>query len=303
MTTTQPLAGILDPELRKAEIRELRELACPLLREVVNYGTNAFGRTFGDRDRREPEFAVGLSYLHVLEMLDGVEVNLAQAIVFPAMVLLRSAFEGVLAIDYLLEKDLDKRGYAYLVTDVLERIASYRGFMKTTAEGARIRRALSATSFAKPFRLPAIPDLRQRISKLERALVKPGFNEAHAEFRRMKKADRHRPAWHRLYDGPSTIEELALAVKAGPEYEFLYRPWSKTAHAKDLPRQMTTGEGGRAAVRVLRDTGEFASVANLAVTFGIRTTRVVLNRFRPGEASPVERWYMAKVRDRYLRLL
>ncbi len=102
---------LLNREIRKAEAREIINIASPLLQEEINYATNAFQRCQESAKNVVPDEHVPVlaSYHHVIGMIDGIEVLISQSCIVPAVPLLRSAFEALLAIDYILEKDYHLR--------------------------------------------------------------------------------------------------------------------------------------------------------------------------------------------------
>ena len=99
---TGPLKGILDLDwVEDARKREPVRSASLLLREVLNYASNVFGRC--DHSSGTGDGPILLLYLHMIQMIDGVEVLLSQCCVDAAIPLLRSSFECLLAMDYILE--------------------------------------------------------------------------------------------------------------------------------------------------------------------------------------------------------
>ena len=73
--------------------------------------------------KKERNLPLLMSYLHILEMADGIDVLLSQSCVTPAIPLLRSMFESNLGITYMLEKDTDARSYDWLVAHYRARLA------------------------------------------------------------------------------------------------------------------------------------------------------------------------------------
>ena len=99
--TTEPLKTLLDRELSKADAKEVISIASPLLQELVNYSTNAFARCATSTTGKENEdLATLLLYLHIIEMIDGVEVLLSQSCAIPAIPLVRSSFEALIRDNY-----------------------------------------------------------------------------------------------------------------------------------------------------------------------------------------------------------
>ncbi len=83
--------------------------------------------------------------------------------------------------------------------------------------------------------IPDTGDPTANIAGLEALLNKPDWREAADEFEAARKRLRRRPEWCQLFDpeAPGSLEELAVRVGCGGQYEILYRYWSATAHAGD----------------------------------------------------------------------
>ncbi len=301
---TNPPTRLLDRDLSKALIREWINLANPLLREVVNYGVAAFARCLQTGKGGSENLAILMPYLHLLEMVDGIQILLAEAAPSPAQLQLRSAFEALLTIEYITEADTMRRAHAYLVTDIYRRLATIRAMDPNTAEGKRARERMAADAYTGSTQLVSIEDSEAAIKIIETTLQKPHWKEASVEYQMLKRSLKRRPVWHQLYGGPKSVEKLATYLNRPAHYDILYRPWSETAHASDtIYRKLTAERAGEAAVRRLRDTAEFHNTVGLAVTFALRATRRILSHYRPQEIPAFTQWYVREVREAFARFV
>ena len=95
---TEPFKQLLDPEFSKASAKPQIEAACAVLDEVRNYGHWLLARS-SVRPEGGDENAVILSlYYHLLEMVDAIRIQVAEAAPVPARLQLRAAFEGLLGL-------------------------------------------------------------------------------------------------------------------------------------------------------------------------------------------------------------
>ncbi len=280
MPTTPP-AYLLDRDLSRAALQKHIEVADPLLTEVVNYGVAALRRCMDALKDDGHNLGVLLPLRHLLEMVDGVHVQLVAGAPSPARLLLRSAFEALVSIEYMLKADTERRAYAYLAGWAQREVAKCRGLKKyaTLVEKAE--------------------ELDERIATLERQLGHPGWKEASDALRALKR-QRVKPEWYKLDGGPANLADLAQRVGFLAEYDVLYRDWSGPTHASDLSRQIITGRG-TVALRRLRDPEMFNKVISFAVNFAVKGTRAVLLHYRPEEERAWAAWYVREVRDAYLR--
>jgi hypothetical protein len=214
---------------------------------------------------------------HLLEMVDGVHVQLLAGAPSPARILLRSAFEALVSIEYMLKDNTERRAYAYLAGWAQRETAKCRALRK----------------YAQAIEKAA--ELDERIATLERQLGHPGWKEASDALKGLKK-QHVKPEWYKLYSGPANLADLAAQVGYAAEYDVLYREWSGPTHASDLSRQIITGRG-TIAFRRLRDPEMFNKVISFAVNFAVKGTRAVLLHYRPEEERAWAAWYVREVRD------
>lgn len=297
---TKPLKSILDRELSKAEAKELIELASPLLQELVNYSTNALVRcaTIGNLSGREDEdVAVLALYRHMIETTDGIEVLLSQSCSTAAIPLLRSSFEALLSIEYILQNEADyiQRSLSWLVGYVHKHLEMYERLDPSTNRGRDAKSLFDKDKIASKMQFPPAADAQKPMRNLQTILAKPHIQPIEAEYDKCKK-----PRWYALFSGPSNLRMLADYLRRGGQYEILYRDWSTTAHAQDfLPFMARTSKGERTIGR-LRHIREFKQVASHASAFVLDATRHVLSKYRPGENLAT--WYKREVQEPYRAL-
>jgi Family of unknown function (DUF5677) len=140
-----PLKGLLDKDMRKVEIYNEIQIISPVLQNIVNYGTNVFGRCLQSTKHDgvvdmpdEAHLSVLLLYLHVIEMIDAIEVMVSQSVVIPVNLQLRSAFEAFLQLKWIFKEDTKQRAYAYLVNDVRNRIKFYQSLSPSSQSGKQL---------------------------------------------------------------------------------------------------------------------------------------------------------------------
>jgi len=96
---------VLYRELSIVQLKELIPSPTTLLQEVVNYGTNAFIRCLYSAGPEEENvhLAPFSLYRQILELTDGTEILISNASPSAAIPLLRSSFEALLALEFILE--------------------------------------------------------------------------------------------------------------------------------------------------------------------------------------------------------
>ena len=299
---TKPFEPLLYRELRKVEAKEVIEIASPLLQEEVNYATNAFQRCqASSTGAKDEDLPLLISYLHVIEMTDGIEVLVSQCCPNPTIPLLRSSFEALLTIDYIIEADHQRRAFAWLVCYVRERLSQYEMLDHSRARGREFFATLETDEISKYLKLPSFPNLVQAIQNLESLLINnPNYKIADSEYQSLKR--RRKPNWYSFFNGPRDLRELAMHLNRGAQYDILYRYWSRITHAGDLSRFLTKTSEGSPAFKPLRNPEELKHVSVMASSFILDATKKILGKFRAGEMASLGRWYVRETRKRHLAL-
>jgi len=294
---TEPLETVLNRDLSRVAFHEIILIASPLLRELVNYATNAYARCVSSSNKRENEdVALFVLYLHTIEMVDGVEILISQSCPTPAIPLVRSAFEAQLAMEYILETDYVQRSLAWLAGYAHERISGYERLDPSTQKGKQFQSGKEKDAVAQGITLPAPQYIQHAIARLQNLLSSPQFQPVEAERKKAKSTK-----WHQLFDGPRSLETLAGHLNHGAVYDFLYRSWSLTTHASDVSRFIQRQESPDPITRLIRDGTDIPNTAHMAASIMLATTRLLLAKFRPDE--DLNSWYLREVRGKYFKLL
>jgi len=298
---TKPLETILYRELSMAQGQDSIQTASTVLQEVVNYSTNVFARCATSASGEE-SIPVPLLYLHMIEMTDSIEVLITKSCAVPAKLLLRSSFEALLAIEYMLEEKYTLRTLSWLHFYMRKRLALYRSHDSSTVEGKHLRRRLDDDKIVGAAKLEYPPEFDDFIQNYEDRLASPKFRLVQDEIDRYRRENTRRPRqWYQLFGPPhpqktpQNLEQFASHLKRGGMYEVLYREWSSIQHAVAPSRYIATTDKGIQAVRALRDPSQIVTVASFATTFMVNATRLVLQKFRPGEEASFAKWCMQEV--------
>jgi hypothetical protein len=290
-------------------VKQSLPIVSPLLQELVNYSTHALIRcatsATGAR-KRDEDIAVLVLYRHIIEMTDGIEVLLSQGCSVPAIPLLRSSFEALLSLQYILESESEygQRSLAWLVGYVHERVDTYEHLDPETNKGGATQKLIEDDEIASEAALPPVEDLRAHKANLQSLLTKPHLQPIEKEYRAyQERLGKRKIKWYQLFNGPQNLYELAKRLKKGGLYEILYRPWSTTMHAQDLQPFITQASDGSPAIAGLRsDLRHIKEMARFATPIMLEATCAILRKLRPGEDS-FERWYKREVERPYVSIV
>ena len=163
----------LDRDLSLAITEQVRRLAGPVLREVVDQGLAVFQRCSVTAKGRDEQLGVLFPFLQAIEMLDGVEVLLDAAASVPAQVVLRAAFEALLTVEYVTEQDTERRATAYVVADIHKRMHSLDRFDPDTPPGKQFAAAMAKDKHGSGVTILSVEDTEGKREGYRKLLAEP----------------------------------------------------------------------------------------------------------------------------------
>lgn len=281
---------LLNRDLARIGASSLVEITSPLLQEVVNHATHAFIRCNVDATgEMGVDFASFILYRHIIELTDAVEVLLANSCAPPAIPLLRSSLESGLGLEYILSappEEFSRRARSWLCVYIHKRLDLY-DLVEPGTEVPRKRRRGEARSSIKAGVAKA---------NLAKALERHDMAPIEQEYQQMLKRRRD-PAWYSLFGGPKNVRELAIHLGQERHYTDLYKYWSTFSHGGDASTGFAKSSKGGVAFKVLRSPEMILTLAHLAALFLIHATRLMIEKFRPGES--LRSWYLEEVKPRH----
>jgi hypothetical protein len=217
---------------------------------------------------------------HVAEEVDAISILVEKGCVDPCKGHLRSAFEADLGIRYILDSDSERRGLAYQVKELRERLHVVQTHDPKTPEGKKVREAIQDDPVgASVLALMPPYDFDAEAKRLNATLASKPWDTINAEW--VAKGDKSR--WHSLFDGPRNVRALALYLKRGFWYEFLYSDWSGRVHAGSALRNIGTNskEPDRSgfAVRPLRHPDGLRHVYSFATGITLALAHLLSQRY------------------------
>ena len=285
---------LLDREVSAAATREIRRVGAAVLRELVDEGLRVFERCSLTARGGDEHIGILFPFLHLIELLDGVEIALDAPSVTSGQVVMRAAFEAFLTVEWNTRAGDMKYAAAYVVADIHDRIAGLEAFVERHPRQLQRNATYQADELTRTVRIPPIPDAADQIRGFRELLSAPHLREAAEEYERTAKLTKN-PPHYALWSGPRTVEQLARKLGRGGQYQLLYRSWSRTVHANDLMRQLA-GRDGQAVIRPLRSGDGLTTAYTLAISYGVTALRAVLKHYRPEEISrSFVSWYRAHI--------
>lgn len=235
---------------------------------------------------------------------------MSQSCCIATIPLVRSLFEALLSINYILEneKDYQRRSYSWLVDYIHQKLLACEILDPSTSRGKEFQDAISGDENLQSFApiLTKQTDVQKVITNFQSWLKKPRLQEAEAEYQRLKKTRNRRPHWYQLFDGPSNLRELSKLLRQVECYNFLYPAWSSIVHGTDmlhLPHLLPKSSDKDPTSYPIRNPKGIERLAGYTATFMLKATRLMLKKFRPGEEDTHAKWHESEVRERHRKLL
>ncbi len=283
----KPNEKILYRELSKVEAKEAIEIASPKLQELVNYSTYAFLRCAEFAKNKENEdLAVLVLYLHIIEMTDGIEALISESCINPAIPLVRSSFEALLSIEYIIEDNYEYRALSWLAEIARNRMDYLEDFDSETQKGKEFLKMKKNDKNLFNITLPEKEIIKKMKIDPQKLLDSQKYKQIVAEFKRCKKEDKRKPQWYRLFNEGGklkNLKDLAYHLQKPVQYEKLYREWSKITHPLDLNRFFSRNKSGDIFIQRLRNPFLISDIANFTAIIILDATEKLLEKFRPGE--------------------
>ena len=285
MSPDGPLERILDRHTAKVQNREFLAFLDDVFSEGVNRCTHVFGRCWSGA----PSTLVGqvplILFRHVLEMVDAIHVLLLESATVPARLQLRSTFEGLLYLEFMLGEEKEIRVPAFVAGSYLWGLRHARRLRKGSGERRVFLEDTAPGYSSDPNPFSEIRVTEEEINRYEEFLRSDPIQPGYELFEKFKRERGKRPrTWYQAVNHEiSSLRDLALHLGRGSDY-VMYDLWSRSVHPDLLSVHfLMPGRGRPQRLRTLRDGERIGSTAVAAIRFLREGATMVLRDMRPEE--------------------
>lgn len=322
---TKPNLDFIPRDIYDPEFQEILDQYSFVLEELVNFASHV-AKWCSQKIHGGEELApLFLSFRHIFELIDAISVLVKHSCIDPCQHLLRSIYESVLSVRYLLEKDSERRGRAFMTCVWHQTINDIRKWNPEDEMHKQLLAKKRKDKLMKDKTFSQIPDAKERIKILEEHLNSEEYLDSENEYQRLrnvikvkkknipprkniwqsmvhcfrdltKKKSKRTPIkrlnWYSMHDGPTNIEGLADYLRSPLEYEFRYRKWSGLVHGIDIILDY---------IDVVDDSTTFLSQVRLptnaydvtytALNYGLEIIPLYIEKFVPNKAEDMKDWY------------
>jgi hypothetical protein len=263
------------------------------IKETVNLGSNIL---FWDIERNkggDENLPIILFLRNYLEQLEACSILIKNSFSEPTHILIRTALENFFYIEYLLEKDFERRSLSFLVWNAYREKAYYEkadGKSSAYKDLVETYKKDKIVSNFQPIVLPNIEKLKQQKNEL---LNLPIYKEVSAEYLK-KKDKRNRPEWYSLFKGPNTIKELADHLKYPAFYKILYQSLSSSTHGTNIIQgKIVVDKNNSISIYQIRLPLNVEFLTNSCITLSFNLYHDFTSKRLPDKLNDVKNWYLA----------
>jgi hypothetical protein len=301
---TEPHPGILKREFPRVVARNHFDFSDQILTELVNYSTNVLVRCERSSSGGIDEsVAVFSTFRAAISIADSIQVLLSQGCIEPSNIILRSLFEHLLNLEYLLEDNaaFSKRSLSWSAFRLYDRIRYLEQLIPESKSGKQFLELKDSDTIAKDVSfVEEAEDAERKIKRYQSVLNKPHFEEIVKEYKLGRKVvGKNRTVkfrfWYQMFGGPQNIREMAIRLNRGAIYSLLYSGWSRFTHGTEkLPYRIVNGEPVFAPLRFPENFGE---VVSLTTTFMTAMIYSLHQMYRPEDRAWAH-WYQEEIADK-----
>lgn len=274
-----------------------------LLDEAVRFGTRVFEWSLGKVHEGDHHIAAFSLFRQSLELLDSISVLIKNSCVLPCKTLLRSLFETMLSLEYMLQSDSANRGRNYILCWKHEQ----QGRLKQQLEGDKLKQIfverLKDDKVLKNMKTPPISDsdIKQAVELKEKIFKSTTYSGAEASFQEKKARRKGQDPrwWFSLNNGPENIYKLAEKLKRPAQYDLLYREWSGYSHGTESMEGTVDFRKGEIGFHQLRNPNNAEFMAFVAITFALTIFQIMLREYSADKIGAYSEWYKSEIRAGY----
>lgn len=296
---SEPHDRLLNRHLGAAQNPEYVETLDRAFSLLLNEATWLFSRCWEASRKDLADNIILILLRHILEMADAIHILLLSAASRPAQLQLRSLFEGLLYVEFILEEDTETRAAAYATGSRLWSLGYSRRLAEGSATRAQLLKEIESDPLVSDEMVESWSVSGDRIEAAEAALKIEPYATAAERFSSFKS----RPHWYRTVEGgPSNLRDLSIRLNRGGQY-IMFDIWSRTVHPDLLgPQLERNAEGEYDRLRTFRDGDKMSTVAHMTSRLTREALEACLSRFRAEELGAFRKRFAGEINLHFAQL-
>lgn len=236
-----------------------------------------------------------LFFRNALEYADSISILIRNSSIEPVKAINRILLENLLQFEYLLEKDVEKRSYAFLVWKIKQDLSLYRKMDKDSVENKTFKKKIEKDKLINNISFLDNISVASSVQKCSELLKLNGYKDANIEYEKTKKKHKFNINWYSLYSGPKNVSELAKKLDGSALYEIFYRSMSNNIHGTDIFRNKLVSKQNTNLTYLLqlRNPHEADKVLKDTLNFLLSMNLIFLKKLVPNELENFGTWYLS----------
>jgi len=295
----KPHERLLDRHLPAVQNKDYLEALDRAFEALLNHCTWVFARCWESCERGVVNEVPLLLLRHILEMADAIHILCFKSASGPAQLQVRSLFEAVLYLEFMLEEDTERRAIAYAVSSRLWSLRYAKRLLKDSEARKQFVKEVQSDPVVTAEMLDSWVTTAEGIQSAEDFLNSGVFLPIYQEFKKYKKG----AYWYQALDGkPSNLRELAIHLERGGQF-ILNDFWSRTVHPDLLAVHINLEEGEETGtLRTLRDAYRIGDISAITAKLVREAMELVLERCRVDELEGFRKTYASQITPLFAEL-
>jgi Family of unknown function (DUF5677) len=281
------------PRVPDPKIQSLLSQYSEFLEEIVNYGSHIMSWKPNDYNKGEQGLPIVLFLRNYLSYIDSCSILVKCSSIEPCHSLLRTSFENLLYILYLIDDSSGKKALGYIIWNAFEKSKLLTRHDGKSKQYLDLVDCYKKTELLNDVQPPIFKNIDKRKETNKRLINARQFADIVKEYHRTSGKFKGKPfAWYNLFDGPSDIRKLAEKVKLESFYIMLYKNWSSSTHGTSVIDGVVTGdENGIAQINQIRLPFDAESVTGTGIYLSAFLFSKYIKAKMPERDGEFKLWY------------
>lgn len=145
-------------------------------------------------------------------------------------------------------------------------------------------------------------EAKTHLSEVNRILAQDSFKEIDEKLENLKNGNRQKlePSWYKPFQVHS-LRHMAKLINRHAEYDIFYSKGSEITHAARYADHIKISSG-KISFKPIRFLEGIRSLLFFTISIVIKTYRLVLSNYRPGEVTNFNKKYVEEWRERFINI-
>lgn len=211
------------------------------INNLVDFGSILMSWDMDKKAYQDDHLPATLFLRNFIEQVDAISILISACSIEPCKILLRTALENLLYLEYLLQNDTYNRSMAFLVWNNIINNKNIERLDPLSLEYKKIEVIFSKDKFMNTEKPPTLDNARSLLDIGNQILNTPKYQPTKLEYDRTKQKLKGNMAWYSLFSGPKNIKDLAESLNHFILYDGFFRNYSAATHGTDILQGKLTG--------------------------------------------------------------